>query len=170
MTALIVERRESSASGSQNKLQNKEGVFDQSLYGFEADMSDVQPEKKVPMNIYESTEEYRVELIVPGFEEDNFTIMLEDNETVTVSADMDVQVLDTDEKLLSRGFVFRSFHHIFELPDDAASGEVEAFYENGVLTLLIAKTIKYPSEIIEEIKKLEELEEIEEMEMVEIEF
>jgi HSP20 family protein len=90
--------------------------------------------------VTETENEYRVEAELPGLEEKDIQVTLE-NGVLTLAGERKEEREEKDEK---RGLMHReSFRGRFErslaLPEDADEKSVTASYKNGVLTLAIPK-------------------------------
>lgn len=89
------------------------------------------------VNIYEFENSYKLELQIPGFSK----------EQVKISLDKDVLVIkgehaetEKDQPKHSRiGFKTGNFEKKFQLPDNLDSEKVQANFENGILTISLAK-------------------------------
>jgi len=94
---------------------------------------------KVPaVNISESTNEFEVELAVPGLKKEDFKINLDKN-VLSVSADKKTETVDENKKFSKREYSYNSFTRSFTLPETADQSKIEADYTDGVLKLIIAK-------------------------------
>ncbi len=100
-----------------------------------------------PVNIIESDENYTLELSVPGWNKGDFDINLEDK-FLTISANITKEVNEDGEtekepttrpNYLKREFRNRSFSRTFTLSEQADTDAIDATYENGILTIHIAK-------------------------------
>ena len=94
---------------------------------------------KVPaVNISESSNEFEVELAVPGLKKEDFKINLDKN-VLSVSADKKTETVDENKKFSKREYSYNSFTRSFTLPETADQSKIEADYTDGVLKLTIAK-------------------------------
>jgi len=90
-------------------------------------------------NIHENEKSYEVELMVPGFEKDNFSINIE-NDVITVSAHKEEKKEEKDgKKVVFSEYRVEDFERSFSLSKDVDSNKIEASYENGILQLNIPK-------------------------------
>ena len=92
------------------------------------------------MDVTETETEYRIEVELPGLEEKDIKVTLE-NGVLAISGERREERKEEDEK---RGFRHReSFRGCFEralvLPEDADEKGVTAGYKNGVLSVTIPK-------------------------------
>ena len=89
-------------------------------------------------NVFETENEYKVELAIPGFKKEDVKIKLENN-VLTISAENKEEKSQTDKKFTRKEFSYNSFSRSFSLPEAANNDKIEAKYENGLLKLDIAK-------------------------------
>lgn len=99
-------------------------------------------------NIKERAQDFKIDLAVPGMDKKDFQIEVE-NKVLTVSGERKEEVSEENEKLTRREFHYGSFKRSFSLPETADSENINANYNNGVLTLVIGKK----SEAIAKAKK-----------------
>lgn len=88
-------------------------------------------------NIAEGSENYRLELLVPGTQKDTFTISL-DKDILTINAPSDVSAPE-GLRAFAREFGPVVFKRRFRLPADVDREAVQAKLEAGVLTLTLPK-------------------------------
>ncbi|MBN2744160.1 MAG: Hsp20/alpha crystallin family protein [Marinilabiliaceae bacterium] len=103
------------------------------------DRSPLQNFHSIPAsNIYEDENGFTIEMAVPGFKKENFKIEV-DNHRLTISAEAAQPEGDT-RKVHRREFQAQSFSKTFTLSEKTVDeSKIDASYENGVLTLMIAK-------------------------------
>lgn len=90
------------------------------------------------VNIVESTDKYRLDMAVPGFSKDEFSIKVE-NQTLSIAGEKKEELKSGGEKYSRKEFYFTSFKRSFKLPKLVNSEAVEAKYENGILQVSIPK-------------------------------
>lgn len=88
------------------------------------------------VNAYETSENYVLELAVPGYSKDSFEVSFTDN-SLTVKA-------TTTENNENVNYSYREFNaapftRAFSLPTNVDTTETRAKYENGILTVLLTK-------------------------------
>jgi len=96
--------------------------------------------------VSENGDEYIIELIVPGFQKEDFIIEVSEDGILSVNAENDYEVDAEDRLKRFFGFDNNSFDRFFQLPEDADSEEILGIYKNGVLTLFVAKKSNVESE------------------------
>jgi len=88
----------------------------------------------VPVNIFESNDAYRIDVITPGFDKKDFKINIEKN-ILTISLEKDSVKKEENVKQLRNEYTFRPFKRSFTLDAKFDTERIEATYNNGVLTL-----------------------------------
>jgi HSP20 family protein len=92
------------------------------------------------VNIIETSDEFRLEMVAPGMNKDAFNVQLEEN-VITVSYDHE----DNREgerkniKYVIREYNYHSFSRSFSLPDTADAEKIQASYKDGILNIRIPK-------------------------------
>ena len=97
-----------------------------------------QKTSRVPVNIIETKEAFKIEFAAPGFKKENFTISVEAN-LLAVQASNETKELKQTEQFAKKEFCFSSFTRKFTLPDVCHGDKITASYENGILKLFIPK-------------------------------
>jgi HSP20 family protein len=87
-----------------------------------------------PVNIKKLAAGYQVEVIVPGFQKEDFKINLE-QKTLTISAEVRNESKEENETYLKEEFQFKPFKRSFTLGEAVDTDKIDAKYVNGVLTL-----------------------------------
>ncbi|TWR30954.1 Hsp20/alpha crystallin family protein [Mucilaginibacter pallidiroseus] len=89
-------------------------------------------------NISESEDHYHVELAAPGLKKEDFKISLDRN-MLNISVEQQHENKDAQKNYSKREFSYNSFVRSFTLPDSANYENIEASYNDGVLSIDIAK-------------------------------
>lgn len=91
-----------------------------------------------PVNMDEEEGGYVIQLVAPGMKPDDFQVELS-NDILTISANMP-NSNNSKRRIRRREFNYKAFQRTLRLPTniDSKSG-VEAYYENGVLQIIIQK-------------------------------
>jgi len=94
---------------------------------------------KVPnVNIYETANEYKIELAAPGLAKEDFKIDLKkDNLSVWVEKVPTENAVEKD--YTRKEFDYQSFARSFVLPEGVDADKISAEYLNGILTVTIGK-------------------------------
>lgn len=90
------------------------------------------------VNIHETNENYLIELAAPGLSKEDFQIQLEKNQ-LSVSAKKEATQIEEGTNYTRREFSYANFKRSFTLPETVDSDNINAIYENGVLSLAIPK-------------------------------
>ena len=93
-----------------------------------------------PANIREQEKDYIIELAVPGYTKENFSIELDEN-LLTISLNEEGQKEDKEDKehYIMKEFGFEGFKRSFRLSDKVEKEQIAAKYENGLLQVTIPK-------------------------------
>lgn len=90
------------------------------------------------VNIIERENDYKIDLAVPGMDKKDFNIEVE-NDLLVITGERKEEKLEEKDKVTKREFHYGSFKRSFTLPETADAEKINATYNNGVLTLSIAK-------------------------------
>lgn len=90
------------------------------------------------VNITERENDYKIDLAVPGLDKKDFNIEVENNMLV-VSGERKEEKVEEKDKVTKREFHYGSFKRSFTLPETADVEKINASYNNGVLTVSVAK-------------------------------
>jgi len=112
----------------------------------------IQNKESAPaVNIKESVNDFRFEVVAPGFNNQELNIEV-DKGILTISAKKENQEVK-ETKFKRREFSPTSFKRSFRLPEDKADeSKISAKYEAGILHIVIAKletAIPKPKQVIE---------------------
>jgi HSP20 family protein len=91
-----------------------------------------------PVDIYEDKERLVLKLEVPGIEQDNLDVRVE-NQTLTVRGERKFEKDEKEENFHRIERRYGSFTRSFTLPQTVDTGSVKAAYEHGVLTIQLSK-------------------------------
>ncbi len=90
------------------------------------------------INIMERENDYKIDLAVPGMDKKDFNIEVE-NDLLVITGERKEEKTGEKDKVTKREFHYGSFKRSFTLPETADAEKINANYNNGVLTLSIAK-------------------------------
>lgn len=94
---------------------------------------------KVPaVNICETDNDYHIELAAPGLKKEDFKIQLDRN-ILSISVEQKSENTETSKKYNKREFNYSSFVRSFALPESADDAHIDAQYNNGILSISVAK-------------------------------
>ena len=90
------------------------------------------------LNIYENEHTITLKLDVPGIEEKEIDVRIQDN-TLTVHGERKIEKEEKEENYRRVERQYGSFTRSFTLPSSVDTGQVNAHYDNGVLKISLAK-------------------------------
>ena len=94
---------------------------------------------KMPaVNIAENEKSYSLALAAPGLEKDDFKITV-DNQQLSISCEKKREKEEELDNFTRKEFSYESFSRSFVMPDSINSDNINATYENGVLTVQLPK-------------------------------
>ncbi len=91
-----------------------------------------------PVDIYEDEHNIQLKLEVPGIEEKDLDIKVENN-VLTVSGERKLEKEEKEENFHRVERRYGSFTRSFTLPNTIDTGNIQADYDNGVLKIRLAK-------------------------------
>ena len=91
-----------------------------------------------PVDIYEDEHNITLKLEVPGIEEKDIDVRIE-NTTLTVHGERKIEKEEKEENFRRVERQYGSFTRSFTLPSSVDSGQVSAHYDKGVLKIKLAK-------------------------------
>jgi HSP20 family protein len=94
------------------------------------------------VNIFESRSEYRLELAAPGLSKSDIQIKIEDD-ILKLSANKEIE--GSQEGWKRREFDYGKFSRTFRLTEDVDVENIQATYDQGVLTLILPKAAEVPA-------------------------
>ena len=91
------------------------------------------------VNVLESDADYRIELAAPGLKKEDFHVSVEDG-FLHIAAEKKQEVEENEgDRFTRREFNYASFKRSFELPEITDEANINATYENGVLSVTLPK-------------------------------
>jgi len=123
--------------------------FTRDLFSWPSDSSTGTSIPKV--NIYETDNEFHVEMAAPGMTKDDFKVEL-DNNMLTISSEKETNTRDDKKNYQRREYSYQSFTRSFHLPDSAEAEKINAKYVDGILNLIIPKKEEAKRKAIKTIK------------------
>jgi HSP20 family protein len=90
------------------------------------------------VNIKETSENFILELAIPGMKKSDFTIDVE-NKVLSIASEVKRENEDTNDSYTRREFGYSSFKRTFTLPDSVESDKVKATYTDGILMVTLPK-------------------------------
>jgi HSP20 family protein len=101
------------------------------------------------VDIAETDKAFEVQLAVPGFKKEDFTIDLKDGK-LNISGERKLEKENKERNYFSIQTEYGKFVKSFQLPDNTNEKGIDAKYENGILEIIIPKdeTKKIESKIL----------------------
>ncbi|WP_142785305.1 Hsp20/alpha crystallin family protein [Changchengzhania lutea] len=90
------------------------------------------------VNIEETADDFKVYVAVPGLKKSDFQIDL-DNQLLSVSTQNQEENEHNERNYTRREFGYSSFKRTFNLPEIVNSDEIDAKYEDGILSIHLPK-------------------------------
>src|SRR5208282_949232 len=91
-----------------------------------------------PVDVYEDEHSVQLKLEVPGIDEKDLDVKVENN-TLTVSGERKFEKEEKEENFRRVERRYGSFTRSFTLPSTVSTEDINASYDNGVLTIRLAK-------------------------------
>ncbi len=89
------------------------------------------------VNIIETKDDFRIEMIIPGWSKKEINVQLE-NAQLKISGERDF-VEKEGETYLRKEFDLSKFNRSFQIPDSVNLSKVKANFKNGILIINLAK-------------------------------
>ena len=96
------------------------------------------------INVFETENEYKVELAAPGMTKEDFNVDIDEDNNLVISMEKKSESENKDEnkkegRYLRREFSYSKFQQTMILPDDVDKEKISAHVENGVLNIELPK-------------------------------
>lgn len=104
------------------------------------------------VNISESEKDFGIDVALPGFAKEDFSINVE-KDLLKITAERKVETTEenAERKYVRQEFGFSKFSRSFHLPESVDTSNINAAYNNGILTLTLPKLEKE----VEKVKSIE---------------
>jgi HSP20 family protein len=102
------------------------------------------------VNVTENEQGYQLELAAPGLKKEDFKISINQNR-LTISVQQESSDTENAPRYLRKEFSFQSFQRVFHLPKTVEDAQIEATYQEGILTLVLPKKAEAQPKPIREI-------------------
>jgi HSP20 family protein len=94
---------------------------------------------KTPLaNIDETADKFKIDLSAPGLKKEDFKVEV-DKGMLIISCEKKEDVNENKEDYKRREFSYTSFSRSFQLPDNVKEEDINAKYDNGILSISIPK-------------------------------
>ena len=96
------------------------------------------------VNVTETNEAFKVELAAPGFDKQDFSLNVEQDQLIVTAqkAEKTVEGDPVKDRVLRREFRYESFKRSFKLPNTVNQDSISAVYENGILNIELPKKVE----------------------------
>ncbi|NLJ82605.1 MAG: Hsp20/alpha crystallin family protein [Bacteroidales bacterium] len=90
-------------------------------------------------NIIENEKNFQVEIAIPGFKKENFSVEINQN-ILSIKGDCSKESEESKQKeIVRKEHYYSSFERQFTLPDTIKANDIEASYEQGMLVVTLPK-------------------------------
>ncbi len=136
------------------KSKNLPGLFDEFFSGnLLPNFIEEGAWKSTPaVNIYETNEQFEIEIAAPGLEKEDFKINLKDEYLTVWSEKKDKKEEKEKGKLVRSEFRYSSFQRSFSLPHEIDVTAINATHKNGILTISLPKKVEYKNNLSRQIE------------------
>jgi len=141
MTTLIINTVSGDRLTLATPLYDPERMDSEDLIETERELYRSLEDNEIPANVYVSEENYVLSLFAPGLIKENILVDVNDNDILSISAEADEEDEDDLENYCRKEFAQTGFSRLFQLPEDVLSEEILAEYKDGVITLVIPRTM-----------------------------
>jgi HSP20 family protein len=121
-----------------NMQRAMDRLFDEFSGGYDSDSWTEQSSWTLPVDVTENEDGYELTASLPGVNEDNIEVTLNDN-VLNIRAEMKAEEEREGDNYHIRERRWGTFNRSLRLPAQVNSDAVEANYENGVLKLRLPK-------------------------------
>lgn len=120
----------------ENMLRNLSNMMD---FAFEPELK--QNNEFTPrVDIWEEDLNYNIEFELPGVKKEDIKLTVNDDKVLVVSGEKKIDSTLENKTCCRSERAYGHFHRAFQLPDDANVNKVKAKFDNGVLSISIAKS------------------------------
>jgi len=105
------------------------------------------------VNVIDNKDNYQLEVSLPGVEKDSVDVYIKDN-MLTIKSKAETESKAENKNYIRREFKYNEFERSFTLPEDIEDEDINASFNNGILTVTLNKKVKEIEET-KEVKKIE---------------
>ncbi len=91
------------------------------------------------VNVTESDESYKIDVVAPGLDKKDFTIEIDNNVLSISSQKQNGSEKKEDGKIIYREFNFNTFRRTFSIPENIDTEKISAEHKNGILSVVLPK-------------------------------
>jgi HSP20 family protein len=107
------------------------------------------------VNIIETNDDFRLEMVAPGMKKENFKVELQDDVlTIAYEHDDNREGERSGWKYTTHEYNYHSFVRSFSLPETVENERIHARYEDGILTVILPKEDEARGQPVRQIKVL----------------
>lgn len=107
-----------------------------------------------PVNVRETNGAFLLEVVAPGLKKENFNLEIE-KDLLTISSEVKTENAEEQEgKFTRREFRSASFKRSFKLPENVKPEDINAAYQDGILTVSLPKKEEAPQQVKRQIEVL----------------
>ena len=103
-------------------------------------------QKKLSVDVIENEKEFILITDLPGFDKKNVNIEIEENRTLSISANSKINEESNDEFYRIRERNDGSYQRKFDLPENVVINKIDAQFNNGSLVIKLPKAKEVKSE------------------------
>ncbi|MGI6291704.1 MAG: Hsp20/alpha crystallin family protein [Bacteroidales bacterium] len=89
-------------------------------------------------NIIENEKDFQIELAIPGYKKDNFSVEINKN-ILTIKGEVSQEEEESKKQYTRREHCFSSFERHFTLPETINAEKIDAAYDSGMLLITLPK-------------------------------
>lgn len=93
------------------------------------------------VNVIENTDTYQLEVLVPGVTKENIEIKVANEKELIIKLDSEHTVEEEGKNFIRKEFATHKFERHFALPEDVTEDNIEAEFNDGVLTLTLKREV-----------------------------
>ncbi len=141
MSTLVKTNRFPSLGSMMNDFWNTDKFFSTPLFNGET----------LPaVNIRETKNKFELEVAAPGYKKEDFKVSVE-NRMLNISAETSIEKNEEQESYTRKEFSCASFTRTFTLPENVLEEDINAKYQDGLLSVELKKSGK-PAVVKKEVK------------------
>lgn len=93
------------------------------------------------VNVVETEKDFEVEMAAPGLDKKDFNITVE-NGVLSITCEKETETQEDKKNYMRKEYNYTGFSRSFTLPENIKTEKVDARYENGILKLVLPKTVE----------------------------
>jgi HSP20 family protein len=125
-----------------------ERFFDEPLLRRELPIKDTNYLAPMPIDVFEEGEKLIVKAWIPGLKPEEIKLNVVDN-VLFINGLVKYEEEKTERTYYLREFVYNRFERSVRLPFPVVVDKIEAFFENGLLTIALPKVAEFAPKVIE---------------------